>query len=250
MRPLLFLLFFAFSLSSFSQVEIVRKLSFLGDDGNDMQPKSFCTDEYWNAKYNSGKDMISQFIRKDLSVQMLNQEVNEDRAVMESIVIRANQEVDVIFLYLLKQEGKWFLDGLDKVKDRGPYFLDGRIRGYFHPESLPEYTEAKEFIQTVFTEMNSQAEAKSNFLARMKGAEASKVPGILESAQSSGILTSHYAENLKRGSITLFYNVKEGEEMAQKFITLYLKEIDTDVKTWEVFYLSDYEGTTPRLFFQ
>lgn len=116
---------------------VVQKLAVALDKSDAALAQSQFTRGAWERRDDSGQGLYEQGTRKRFQLRLAATQAQGERAVATVEVSVAGKIVDRIYLYLLRQSGRWLVDGLDENRGHHEPFLKGQVPAAFRVEELP-----------------------------------------------------------------------------------------------------------------
>lgn len=116
---------------------VVQKLAAALDKRDASLAQAQFTPDGWQRREDSGQGLYEQGTRKRFELRLAATQKQGERAVITVDVIVAGKAVDRIYLYLLRQSGRWLVDGLDENRGHHEPFLKGQVPAAFRVEDLP-----------------------------------------------------------------------------------------------------------------
>lgn len=95
------------------------------------------TRDGWDRSPDSGQRMYGQGVRKHFELRSVGTQKQGERAVATVDVSVAGRTVDQIYLYLVRQSGRWLIDAIDENRGHPEPFLAGQVPAAFRVEDLP-----------------------------------------------------------------------------------------------------------------
>jgi hypothetical protein len=106
---------------------------FTGAAGADdaVKAETLFTKECWTAKRDSGNRFFKQAVRKKFDMEKKDVKSKGDKAVVTADILREGKVVDKLFFYMIRQNDKWLIDGIDEIDNHVGYYLDGILPARF-----------------------------------------------------------------------------------------------------------------------
>ncbi len=232
MRNITILLVLLFAYNGYSQIELMDSIETFRFGQSPDLAKSFCTNGYWYAERDGGISTFKQIWRwgEEIQLKAIKEQANGNRAVLTVNLMMMGKPVDQIYLYLKKESGNWFIDGIDENKRKIDHFLDGRFSGHFTPMELPHDPDLKKLGDLIvsfgqdeeviisFLEQNFAAGSDFDFTGQLVNPEFE--PHFCHSAG--------YDKVLNKGYIHLMA-ARKGDEEYFSNITLYITKTDEGI---------------------
>ncbi|MCI5054492.1 MAG: hypothetical protein MRY83_00140 [Flavobacteriales bacterium] len=139
MKWLLFLIAIGGSLNLFTQNNFIEKINEIRLKQEPELGKDLCTEGFWTAEVDAGERVFKRLCKygDDVQLKVSKEFTESDRVVLVTDFIRDGVKRDEVYLYLVKKDNEWFMDGFNESKDLIPYFLKGSYSGHFQPTDLP-----------------------------------------------------------------------------------------------------------------
>jgi hypothetical protein len=198
--------------------------------------KGNCSVGFWEAKSDGGERMYRQAVRKKFDFAVSSKEENGDREVYNVEVVVAGKKVDRVFLFFIKQDGKWLLDGISENKKHKQVFLQGKVSGHFYPLDLPG-TPDFEKIAMLIVEAAKNAESRQQLFSQHLTPDSEVNFAQVEKMQSLMYKSNHVWSEMRRAMIFFEYTAEGGKGSSRERAILYFRMV---ADKWQLYTVNSY----------
>lgn len=208
------------------QESLLDSINAIKKQNNPNNGTSICTPNFWSAEYDGGKRTFKQLCKMgaEMELKISDKKIANDRAVLVLDFLKGGVKRDEIYLYAVKKENQWLMDGFNETKSMINYFLAKKCSGHFYPTSITKSTK----LQNIAKEMlkhTKDINALNSYLKQITtdDSEFSSVSTELtDSSYNQVVLSSAgYSEELGRGYI--YFKQSQVDVDYESDITIYLK---------------------------
>jgi hypothetical protein len=201
---------------------VVQKLAAGIEKGDEPLAQAQFTRNAWEREEDSGRSLYGQGTRKRFELRLTGTQVRGERAVATVDVNVAGKAVDRVYLYLVRQSGRWLVDGIDENRGHHEPFLLGQVPALFRVEALPSSPE----LLALGTLLTDAASGKPGASERLHAqiVDTSSV-GYLNLAELRGASckAAHFSEPLGKVAL-VFERAPDARSPAPERIFLYLQK--------------------------
>lgn len=116
---------------------VVQKLATAIEKSDAALAQAQFTQEAWRRPEDSGQSLYEQGRHKLFALRLAAIQRQGERAVVSVDVNIGGKRVDRVYLYTIRQNGHWLVDGLDENRGHHEPFLVGKVPAAFRVEDLP-----------------------------------------------------------------------------------------------------------------
>lgn len=147
----------------FGQESLLDSIKTVKEQNQPNNGKSICTNGFWSAQFDGGVRMFKQICRMDTKMEfkLSDKKTVNERSVLVLDFMNNGIKRDEVYLFAIKKENQWLIDGFNETKNMIDYFLAEKCSGHFHPTSIKKSSKleiiAKEIAQHLsdITSLNS-----------------------------------------------------------------------------------------------
>jgi hypothetical protein len=231
MNQLLLILLSMISIAGYSQSEILNSIKKVQSTNDHELAIKFCTEGYWNATSDGGINTFRQIADwpKKLELKLFKEQRNKKRAVLTVDLYYKGIPEERVFLFLVKESGRWLLDGFNEVEDLSDHFLEAYYTGHFTPFDLPRDDKLNEFGMKILSYVNN-SERLIKFLEDETevGSSFNFVDELTQEADLKPYFVNMYGfdERINKGYINFWANPKNEGDDNNGNITIYVSKTE------------------------
>ncbi|RZS90625.1 hypothetical protein [Aquimarina brevivitae] len=225
------------------QEELIDAIETINNQKDVESGKVLCTEAYWTAEKDGGQRSFKQFAKMpaELELKLVDKNVKENRAVLTVDLIFNNEAVGKIYLYTIKNDDQWLLDGINESKHMIAYFMESKCSGHFDPTMIAANADLQQIGETMLTHI-TDTDALTTYMQEVFTEDSdfdSVVEQLTDTSYDKTVVTSAgYDEDFGKGYV-FFTQYKEGQSY-DSTITLYVSR--TGMGTCKVY---DYNFASP-----
>jgi hypothetical protein len=173
----------------------------------------------WSRPF-GGQNLYEGGLRKGFVLLLKEVTHARERAVIAVDIAREERIVDRVFLYVIRADGQWRIDGLDETKAHPPLFLDGVLPAHFEVYELPGNAVVEKLGNTMLAVVSGNLDARAELVAAgLPAAETGLYLDALSRLKYPSLARTHSSEQL--GLAALVFGTAWRDIQSQP-LTLYL----------------------------
>lgn len=232
MKNLLFVACFLLFYTVFAQENIPHEVDVCIQQKNELNFERLCTPEYIHyQRHEQIKSFFEYCVNYQLSIKGELYVREKNRAILPIKVYNKNKVyVGKAYLYLIRTDDLWYIDGAnlqDIGDDRSPLqkfnalFLEGKIRGFYHPRDLNPSEEidkqAKLFLKQLQKKNKTQTVKyvwEGDIIQQFIQKNTDKIPTMTylqshcDTTLFLGVAVFSYSEHEEKNYISLYFQIK------------------------------------------
>lgn len=226
---------FLFYLTILAQENIPHEVDICIQQKNKVNFERLCTPEYiYHQRHQQIKSFFEYCVDNNISIKGELYVKEKNRAILPvKISNKNNLYLGKAYLYLIRKEDLWYIDGAyfqNIGNDRSPLqkfnalFLEGKIRGFYHPEDLKPSEDidkqAQEFLKQLkkkhknaHTDYLWKGQAISEFIQKNQSKISffEYLQNHCDTLLGLSVVVFSYTENNEKNYISLYFE-KQGKE--------------------------------------
>ena len=121
----------------FGQEYLIDSIKVLQKANTPLKGRTLCTEGYWGAEIDGGERLMKQLCRKSKAeLKISDKKTAKNRSVLVVDFLVGGVKKDEIYLFAIKNNNQWLIDGFNETKAMIDHFLKGECSGHFAPTSL------------------------------------------------------------------------------------------------------------------
>lgn len=212
------------------QESLMDSIKVITEQNNPNNGVSICTPDFWDAEFDGGKRTFKQLCRigTEAELKISDKKTGENRAILVIDFLKNGIKKDEIYLYAIKNENQWLMDGFNETKSMFEYFLANKCSGHFNPTSLPTSLDLENIAKEML-KYTQDIDGLNNYLKKITtdDSEFSSVSSQFtdKTYHQVNLSSVGYSEELGRGYI-YFKQLEAGDDY-ESGITIYLKKTES-----------------------
>jgi len=240
MKNLFWIVFLLLFCSTFAQENIPREVDVCIQQKNQLNFERLCTPEYIHyQRHEQMKSFFEYCLNHQLSLKGELYVREKNRAILPVKVYNKNKlYVGKAYFYLIRNDDLWYVDGAnfqDIGDDRSPLqkfnalFLEGKIRGFYHPRDLNPDADMDKQAQQFVKQLKKKGKAQTTkyvwdneIIQQFLQKNQSKIPSLeylqnhCDTTLNRCVVVFSYMEQEEKNYLSLYF-----EKQGKVFVPLY-----------------------------
>jgi len=218
----------------FGQEYLIDSIKILQKANTPFKGRTLCTEGYWGAEIDGGERLMKQLCRKSKAeLKISDNKTAKNRSVLVVDFLMDGVKRDEVYLFAIKNNNQWFIDGFNETKAMIDYFLKGECSGHFAPTSLAKDKNLEE-IATQMLKYTKDIDGLKNFIKEYISEEKMGYNAIpyqftSELYDEVKLISTGYSKKFNKGFI--YFKQTEKEDDYESGISIYVKQIKKDKYT-------------------
>jgi hypothetical protein len=154
----------------------------------------------WSREWDSGENFCGQARRKSFQLIVAGTKQAGERALVTVNIQIQGKLVDQVYMYFVRERGKWLIASIDENRHFGAYFLSKKLGPDFKASKLPSSAELDEIGKLL---LQASLDSSKNFKLEAKVTSKNLADYLDRIAKLSdaSFASSHYEKSLGCGAL-------------------------------------------------